>query len=133
MIWRKSYTPEVRRGLILPWPVEGVDVFIAGSSKEALLELEIWSRLLASDAPGRDYRRLMWIPASFERDLELVLPRSELSRTVVVEPLPEWTSLAQELKPGQGLAAVQTADGTVHIVIGLPNEEAWDEFLGAMP
>jgi hypothetical protein len=133
MIWRMSYTPEVRRGLNLPWPAEGVDVLIAGSSKEALLELEIWSRLLASDAPGRDYRRLMWIPASFERDLELILPRSELSRTEVVKPLPEWTSLAEELKSGQGLAAVRTADGTVDIFIGLPNEEAWDEFLGAMP
>lgn len=133
MIWRMSYAPEIRRGLNLPWPVEGVDILIAGNSKSALLELEIWSRLLASDAPDRDYRRLLWIPASAAGDLELILPKSELARTEVAVPLPEWAALTEELKSTQSLAAVRTANGTVHMVIGLPNEEAWDEFLGAMP
>lgn len=107
-------------------PLPGV--FFGAVSVRAFRELALWQKLAASEA--LDYRLLLAIPTS---ELELIpqlFPPSQRSLILLGEPIgwQAWRGKSEETKS----FGVVVREGMAKLVVlGLPTEEVWDEFLAA--
>ena len=141
MLWRPTYETRIRRGLALP-RLEGLTLdggetatptsgsLLGAFDPRASAELGVWRRLLdeAELTAFTVFVRPAWTPRE-RRALALATAPGQHSRTLLVEdPSGSWASVIETDRPERAFAAV-VRDGTAEpLMVGLPTEEAWDEF-----
>ena len=137
MVWRVPYVPECRSGVELPavaltdldeavQPLPGI--FFGAVSVRAFRELGLWQKLAASEA--LDYRLLLAIPPNEHALISQLFPPSQRSLILLSESAiwQAWRGDSEETKT----FGVIVRDGRAKfVVLGLPTEEVWDEFLAA--
>ena len=137
MVWRVPYVPECRSDVELPaftpTDLEGAPqplpgIFFGAVSVRAFRELGLWQKLAASEA--LDYRLLLAIPPSELDLIPQLFPPSQRPLIMLSESAiwQAWRGDGEETKS----FGVIVRDGRAKfVVLGLPTEEVWDEFLAA--
>lgn len=142
MLWRTSYTTKALRGLDLP-PISGIslgreaghfptDGVLLGAFGPLVTELGIWRRLLADAYPDLRVPTLLiqtvW-PNRERRAQEQGTPPALQDLTFLVEdPLGSWREKIGDIRADQSFGAVVRQGNAGLLMVGLPTEEAWDEF-----
>ena len=141
MLWRPTYETRIRRGLALPrlegrtldgsetaTPTHGA--FIGAFDPRAGAELGIWRRLLeeAGVSALTVFVRTAWTPRE-SRALALATAPAQHPWTLLAEdPDGVWASVVESDRLERSFAAVVRAGVVDPLMVGLPTEEAWDEF-----
>lgn len=107
-------------------PLPGI--FFGGVSVRAFRELGLWQKLAASEA--LDYRLLLAIPPD---ELELIpqlFPPSQRS-LILLGDSASWQKWRGDGEETKSFGVVVREGKAKFVVLGLPTEEVWDEFLAA--
>ncbi len=145
MLWRPTYETRIRRGFALP-RLEGLTLdggeaatpttgaLLGAFDPRAGAELGVWRRLL--DEAGLSaftvFVRPAWTPRE-RRALALATAPAQHPWTLLVEdPGESWASVIETDRPERAFAAVLHEEVTEPLMVGLPTEEAWDEFKEAI-
>jgi hypothetical protein len=135
VIWRESYSTRVIECPVLPslagrnlsahsWSLLPGGSLVGGFSPEALVQMEIWCRLIGDRAVSV-LLRSAWRHADFA-EIQSLVPKSRWNRTVLGEPDIAWRELIAPDSEGRAFAAINTSPAL--LMVGPPTEEAWERF-----
>jgi hypothetical protein len=137
LVWRVPYVPECRADLELPavaitdldgaaQPLPGI--FFGAVSIRAFRELGLWQKLAASEA--LDYRLLLAIPHTEHALISQLFPPSKRSLILLSESA-TWQAWRGGGEESKSFGVVVSGGRAKFVVVGLPTEEVWDEFLAS--
>ena len=143
MLWRPTYETRILRAASLPpltgftldhqdgsTPVEGP--VIGAFAPLASAELGIWRRLLQEAFPERSVPTVLIRPAWTERDRRTIAdgtPPALHSITLLAnDPGETWSNEIHPDRPERSFGLIMSAGIPKLLMVGLPTEDAWDEF-----
>lgn len=143
MLWKPTYETRVLRNVTLPRlegrtldgqdgaaPVEGVMLGAFGPFASA--ELGVWRRLLQEAAPDRRVPTVLVRAAWSERErrtLATATPPSQQPWSLLAnDPEGAWSAAVGPDRAERAFAAVIRGSVAALLMVGLPTEDAWDEF-----
>ena len=143
MLWRPTYETRVLRGVALPRlagrtldgqsgaaPGEGATLGAFGPL--AFAELGVWRRLLEEADPERPVPTVLVRAAWTERErraLDVATPPAQRPWTLLADdPTGAWAAAVEPDRAERAFGAVVRGGQAVLLMVGLPTEDAWDEF-----
>lgn len=147
MLWKPAYETRVLRSVPLPrlvgrtldsqdgaGPVEGVMLGAFGPFASA--ELGVWRRLLNDAFPARPIPTVLVRALWSERERRTIAtatpPKDQAWTLLANDPENAWSALVAPDRAERAFAAV-VRDGMAELLmVGMPTEEAWDEFVAEL-
>ncbi len=147
MLWKPTYETRILSNISLPRlvgltlnsqdgaaPVEGAMLGAFGPFASA--ELGVWRRLLNEAHPQRAVPTVLVRTAWSERERRTIAtatpPKEQPWTLLANDPENAWSKVVLPDRAERAFAAV-VKDGVARILmVGLPTEEAWDQFLGEL-
>lgn len=116
-------------------PVEGAMLGAFGPFASA--ELGVWRRLLHDAYPERAVPTVLVRTAWSERERRTIAtatpPKEQPWTLLANDPDNSWSQAVSPDRAERAFAAIVKDGQAKLLMVGLPTEEAWDQFLGSLP
>jgi hypothetical protein len=147
MLWKPTYETRVLTDVAFPRlvgltldsqdgaaPVEGAMLGAFGPFASA--ELGVWRRLLNEAFPERAVPTVLVRTAWSERERRTIAtataPKEKAWTLLANDPQNAWSQLVAPDRAERAFAAVVRGGVAKLLMVGLPTEEAWDQFLAEL-